>query len=557
MSVTYLDQLSTETSPLSSDKLLGVRGTGVGSERLFSIGDLAEANLAQATIIATEIANEAADAAVAGLNTKGGFFYPEDFGPLSATLPISHTAIQAAIDAAYAAGGGTVVLPKGQLMIGASITLRSGVSVRGVKPKAPTALGDQFWEMRFSHVYSMKGAYAGGTVLIGAPEIEAFTHAGDNYLTGVELSHFGTDGLRCAFRVGATDHYGAAWCHFHHIVVMNNVGGYAFNVINSQQCRLEFLFALACDGFLAWQSLYDTGSPRPSGSSGNSSITHCMSESAPAGDLTPPIYFNADGGPVASLFIDCIQSNRLQVSSSANTVPVMWIRGRDRTTSVCQSIALKTVDLEGFCSNLLLCEYAQMVDISLNAVDTGNPTGKHVKIVESDGLWRAAIAVTVHWDGKYNNVWAGMAQSFEGAKMPGAYFLNSESAFKMVGIASGANTWAELSLDWGTLDLTKGVGLSVKERTIERDTVATLDKFNSGTVRCTGTASYTITMPAPDQVTGLPYRFIKEGESGTVTVDAALLGGATSFTLSAQKQWVNIRSNGTAYVCEGMGTATI
>jgi len=56
MSVTYLDQLSTESSPLSSDKLLGVRGTGIGSERLFSIGDLAEANLAQATIIATEIA---------------------------------------------------------------------------------------------------------------------------------------------------------------------------------------------------------------------------------------------------------------------------------------------------------------------------------------------------------------------------------------------------------------------------------------------------------------------------------------------------------------------
>ena len=39
MSVTYLDQLSTETNPLSSDKLLGVRG--VGSERLFSVPELA------------------------------------------------------------------------------------------------------------------------------------------------------------------------------------------------------------------------------------------------------------------------------------------------------------------------------------------------------------------------------------------------------------------------------------------------------------------------------------------------------------------------------------
>ena len=41
MSVTYLDQLSTESSPLSSDKLLGVRGTGVGSERLYNVPDVA------------------------------------------------------------------------------------------------------------------------------------------------------------------------------------------------------------------------------------------------------------------------------------------------------------------------------------------------------------------------------------------------------------------------------------------------------------------------------------------------------------------------------------
>lgn len=504
-----------------------------------------------------DYSDTSAAAAVAGLNTKGGVFYPEDFGPVSATLPISHTAIQAAIDAAYAAGGGTVVLPSGTIKIGASITLKSGVSVRGVMPKAPTALGDQFWEMRFSYSYSMLGAYSGGTVLTGASDIEAFTHSGDNYLTGVELSHFGTDGLRAAFRVGSRDNYGAAWCHFHHIVVMNNVGGYAFNVINSQQCRLEFLFALACDGFLAWQSLYDTGSPRPPGSSGNSSITHCMSESAVAGDATSPIYINADGGPVAGLWIDSIQANRLQVSSGANTVPVFWIRGRDRTTSVCQSIVIQSLDLEGYCSHLLLCEYGQMVDVSFNAIDTGNPSSTHVKIVETDGNWRSAIACSVNWDSKYRNFWSGQVHSFTGARMPGTYHHSSDGTFRIVGIASSGNTYAELTFDYGVLDLTKGSGLAIKERLKEVNATATVDKFFAGTVRLTGTSTYTLTMAAPNQTTGVPFRFVKEGASGTVTVDATLLGGATSFTLSAQKQWVNIRSNGTAYVCEGMGTATI
>lgn len=47
MSVTYLDQLSTETSPLSSDKLLGVRGTGVGSERLYRVDSFDAAGTAE------------------------------------------------------------------------------------------------------------------------------------------------------------------------------------------------------------------------------------------------------------------------------------------------------------------------------------------------------------------------------------------------------------------------------------------------------------------------------------------------------------------------------
>jgi len=37
MSITYLDQLTTEVQPLSSDRLLGIRGTGIGAERLFNI----------------------------------------------------------------------------------------------------------------------------------------------------------------------------------------------------------------------------------------------------------------------------------------------------------------------------------------------------------------------------------------------------------------------------------------------------------------------------------------------------------------------------------------
>lgn len=503
-------------------------------------------------------AQDKADAVAAYPRTKGGTYYAADYGQISDTLAVSHLAIQAAMDTAYADGGGTVVLPRGKILNGASVILRSGVSVRGVMPKAPTIPGDNFWETRYSYTYSMLGAtYSGGTVFSGGASLEVFSYDGDNYLTGVELSHFGVDGPMSAFRVGATDKYGAAWCHFHHIVLMNNASGYAFNVINSQQLRLEYLFALKCAGFLAWQSLYVTEVPRASGSSGNSSICHCMSQQGVAGNNISPIWINADGGPVASLVFTYIQSNRLQVSASATTVPNFYVQGRNRTTSVCQSIKADWLDLEGYCLNQFRAEYADMIDVCFNAVDTHHPSSQHVAIVESNGLWKAAIQTTVSWDGKYNNQWAGIVQSFSGAKMPGCYWYNADSQTQVVGIASGANTYAQFGLDYGIMDFTKGVGLGLKERLKEVNATVTVDKFYAGTVRLTGSSTYAVTMDPPANTTGIPFRFVKEGASGTVTINAALLGGGTSFAMSTQKQWVHIRSNGTAYVVESMGTATI
>ena len=75
MSVTYLDQLSTETSPLSSDKLLGVRGTGVGSERLYRVDSFDAAGTAELE--------------VQKLFSPGGTFKTEYFLQLSSWLIVS------------------------------------------------------------------------------------------------------------------------------------------------------------------------------------------------------------------------------------------------------------------------------------------------------------------------------------------------------------------------------------------------------------------------------------------------------------------------------------
>ncbi len=491
--------------------------------------------------------------------TKAGTYYAADYGVLSATEPVSHLAIQAAIDAAAAAGGGTVMLPPQQICIGATIVPKSGVSIRGTMPKAPTIPGDNFWETRYSYTYSMQGAtYSGGTVFVGANTLEVFSYDGTVYLTGCEISHFGVDGPKSAFRLGAVDKYGAAWCHLHHIVVMNGQSGYAFNVINSQQLRLEYLFSLYGAGFLAWQSLYDTEVPRAHGSSGNSSVCHCMSQQGPAGSTISPIWLNAVKGPVASLVFTYIQSNRLQVTSGpAQTVPNFYVQGRDRLEQVCQSVKADWLDLEGYCSNQFRAEYCATIDVSFNAIDTQHPASQVVTVIECDGCWRSSQPVTVNWDGKYQNNWSGIVQSFATAKMPGCYWHNGDSAFQVVGNSSGANTYAQMELGWGVLDLTRSFGLGVKERATDVSGARSLDKFQAGSIRLTGTGAYAITMDTPANLSGLLYRFIKEGATGTVTVNATMLGGATSFTLSTQKQWVHIRSNGTAFVVESMGTATI
>ena len=71
------------------------------------------------------------------IHGRTGFYGVGDFGAVGDGVADDLAAIQSAIDAARANGGGIVAIPAGIYAISAPLSLKDGVSLRGVRP-APT-----------------------------------------------------------------------------------------------------------------------------------------------------------------------------------------------------------------------------------------------------------------------------------------------------------------------------------------------------------------------------------------------------------------------------------
>ena len=67
--------------------------------------------------------------ALAGLNLQAGGFAPADFGAVFRESVNDGPALQRAIDAAHAAGGGTVAIPAGRVLMAGSIELKSNITL--------------------------------------------------------------------------------------------------------------------------------------------------------------------------------------------------------------------------------------------------------------------------------------------------------------------------------------------------------------------------------------------------------------------------------------------
>lgn len=459
----------------------------------------------------------------------------------------NQAAFSAAMTAADTSGVGRIFIPAGTYYCGSSVRMVSGVSIGGVMPKCDTEgkIEEDEWDLRESRTYAM--ANRGGTVVIGPSSLEAFSYesvAGTpGFLTGVDFGNIGADGIKSIFRVGAVDREGSAWCRIHNVAVFNNRGGYAIDVCNSQHTNIDFVRVINAAGSLAWRALYRT---TVSKSSGNSGIYDFVASQGGEGDEFPGILGLADGNQVAGPWFFAVQNNRLQCSLAGRAIPNVWFLGTLRTeSSIIQGLLLSGPDIEGHCLNNLRIDQARVCKIEVENFDTGNAVAANVFIKKCGNCkFDSILFVTVWYDGGGNNMWFGHVQSWASQKMQGFYTIGNGGFSSMVGVP----TYGEMKFDYGILDMSLGIGLAVKGRIQNHSDATTLDKFSAGLVRLTGTGTYTISLDAPANTTGLIFTFKKEGASGTVTISASSIEGGTTKTMSTQWGTLRLQSNGTTYL---------
>lgn len=459
-------------------------------------------------------------------------------------------AFQAASDAAFAAGGGTVRFTGKTYYVGASTAPHDGVSFVGVSAATsmPTATDfqNEFWDLNAARKYQW--ANRGGTVFVGPANIAAISFARHTgYLTGCTFENLAHDGLLTLLKIGQVDDYGAANCRFINCKGVNSTG-YDFDICNSQLCYFSHCYAIYSAGFLHFSSRFSgAGYFR---SAGNSTFVECFGALGPLGDANHGIWLDADGGVIDAVTFIRPQVNRLQVTANSNTAACIRVQGRNGTDSIVQFVRLVDPDLEGFASYLLDVSYAtgcfiEFFKIARQPSNTGDlritsgldyPLGGNVIM--------SGFPAVVNHDGHGGNMFFGLSQSWSNQKMQGFYIIGNGGYARMVGVP----THAEMTFDYGVLDMSTGSGLAVKPRVNSINSTGTIDKFYAGLIRLTGTGTYQLNLDAPASTTGLIFTFKKEGASGTVTLAASSIEGGTTKTMSTQWDTLRLQSNGTTYL---------
>ena len=479
-------------------------------------------------------------------------------------------AFQNAINAASAKGG-TVFIPAGTYYQASTCTLKSGVSITGITSAAPSSGLDntvaQDWDTPSNYKFALAGN--GGSVIIGPSDLECFTYSiaktGSNtFCTGINISDLGADGVQSLVRVGAVDQYGSAWMTLDRLIVENNYGGFAFSIINSQHVSIRNLRGLGLGGGgLAIKTLYSNPSSAISESSGNRPIFDVMfSQGADIQTNTsfPGVLCLANGNQVASPEFYHVQVNRQVNADTINSAtPDMWLLGTNDSSgnSLVVGALLSGVDLEGTSANFLRVE--NLVHGSIYLDNLGQSGHDDVYLRNVGANWFSTSSIQINYDGAGNNFMSGFLAVWSNLSMPGMYVLGNGNAPR---VAGGGNAgYAALQLSYGTLDLTtptgiygpsvaNGIGIKYRAGTVS--SAQSLQLYDMADITCTGTSSYTLTLPTPSGVSGMDVRFYKTAAGGTVTLSTpsgviGYGGASTSTYLDTQGKSITLHSDGTNY----------
>jgi hypothetical protein len=272
-------------------------------------------------------------------------------------------AIQDAIDAAYADGGGIVQLPAKTFLLGSSLVPKRGVTIRGVYPGATCDDGFS-WDLGFTVDTGTILTYPSGVVF------QQDTSAGVGTLTslnGVKIESLGFKDVASVLVCGATNCAGLQGSVIRDLIA-SGVTGVAFDLTNILQVNMQNIRA-DCAQFIRITSDHDTAvnGHQP----GNSYFADLYCYITTDGHDTPAIHLRGTENSGRGTSLNFIHMNRVQVNRMITPKETgsahIYFEGTEH--SYIQGCTFTGLDLEGEAeynvrANLLINSYFDFVQVT-------------------------------------------------------------------------------------------------------------------------------------------------------------------------------------------------
>ena len=488
-------------------------------------------------------------------------FDVREYGAVGDGVTDDTVAIQAAITAAYTAGGGQVFIPAGTYLLSASLILRKGVSIRGVYPGITpdsTDVWDNGWTVSTGTVIT----YPTGIVFAQDPTAEVGT--GDA-IDGVIIESLGFDNVLSIITAGKSSTFGLCGSVVRDIIG-SHITGIAFDLTNIMHITMSNIKCAPVHQLLRITGDFNTD--LADCNPGNSYFTNMYGWISASGQAEASIHIRtldtlSNGTPMGGLNLTHIQINRFD--SIATTGYHILIDG-DSATTVIYGTVLNDLDLEGPSTSRVYLNLASQTVIN--------------QIVgQMDGIHVVAMSDIVCRSSGFNhiiNTAAPLTLDFDDASQPTFFSGALESVVDWkypMGIwyTGGATNEGVINFDnYGHSPIIGGTvytmpivypsfasGGGIREKVTNWAADLDLPVYMMGIITLSKAGDQAVTLPDAATCKGQKCMLKKTGASGTATLTPAgaqtIDGAASNIWLDTQYKYIEIQSDGAVWLIVSKG----
>lgn len=485
-----------------------------------------------------------------------------DYGAKGDGITDDAAAIQAAIEAASAAGGGTVTFPAGTFLLGSSLVLRRAVSIRGAG-SGVTNDHAASWDIGFVVTAGTILTYPGGTVFTQDMSAGLGTLPA---IDGIIIERLGFNDVGSIIACGATNKSGLCGSVIRDVFA-SNVSGYAIDLTNTMHVEVMNVRASYAYGLVRITGDYDTAVVN--NGPGNSLLRDLFCHVSLAGHPYPTILLrtldpNGNGTTMGGIRFQNVQINRWLSTDLTGTG--VTVEGATLDTSIVTT-QFDDLSVEGFCAHRLSLHNAQNTRVvwSSGAI-VGQATDefclRSAKLTDIHSMDVSAI-LDMDTD-SFPSYYNGQMHAFVGSVMPiglwhdgalNATRFSTGDPYAKSLINNGVGEWL---MPYAQINFNNAIGGGIKHHYANwpADTL-NMDPTFMGIVNLDYNGAMAVLLPTAVGYQGGVLTLKRTGATGTATLTGAssqtIDGSTTNTWLDAQYKFLSLQSDGANWLIVSKG----